>query len=356
MQTVKQMKAVQILEARRINYGAVDVPQYGPDEVLIKVHRVGVCATDLEIYQGIMVYFLNGQSSFPIIPGHEWAGEIVAKGIEVQDFEIGDRVVGETTISCGRCPFCLHGQYNLCPRRIENGVLAKDGACAEYMVYPAHALHKFDPALGYDEACLIEPSAVAYRGVQKLSITPRDRVAVLGAGPIGLLSAQIAKAFGARQVVMVDMRDNRLQKGLQLGCDGIIDLSREDLTKAASRLTDGEMFSAIIEATGNTAAVENVTSIAALGARVALLGLCGGKRAQMDVDHIVTHDLEIYGSLSSPGVWASVVHMLESGKLKTKDLITHRFPVRDLEKAFHLMENKDPSIIKIILEIGQENE
>lgn len=354
MQTIKPkktMKAIQIQGARQVTYADVNIPEYGSDEVLIKVHCVGVCATDLEIYQGEMVYFQTGDASYPIIPGHEWAGEVAGIGSEVEGFAIGDRVVGETTISCGRCEQCLKGTYNLCPNRVENGVMGKDGACAEFMVYPAHALHKFDSSISYDQACLIEPAAVAYRGVRKLNVSPDDTVAILGAGPIGLLSAQAAKAFGAQKAVLIDMRANRLEMGSQLGCDDTIDLSHQELVESASKITNGKMFSAIIEATGNTNAVENITNITAPGSRVVLLGLCGNKRARMDIDHIVTHDLEVYGSLASPGVWDSVVRLMESNKLHTKKLVTHRFTIQDIEKAFELMENKDPSLIKIVIDV-----
>lgn len=345
------MKALRVMSPRQVNVGQVERPQYGADEVLIKVHYVGVCATDLEIYQGEMVYYQTGQASYPIIPGHEWSGEVVATGSEVKGLAVGDRVVGETTISCGRCQQCMHGQYNLCPHRVENGVMGKDGACAEYMVYPAHALHKFSAGISYEEAALIEPAAVAYRGVDKLKVTPADTVAVLGAGPIGLLAAQIAQSFGAKKVVLIDMRKNRLEMGLSLGCDAVIDLSTEDLVERANEMTNGAMFDAIIEATGHTKAVENITQMTAPGSRVVLLGLCGGRKACLDVDHIVTHDVEMYGSLASPGVWADVIELMESGKLRTKDLITHRFALSEIESAFKIMEDKDPSIVKMILEL-----
>ncbi len=351
-QAVKTMKAVQFYGAREMKFEDVEIPSYGPDEVLVKVHCVGVCATDLEIFQGDMVYFLTGQAKFPIIPGHEWAGEIVEVGANVTGLAVGDRVVGETTLACGKCQTCLKGMYNLCPNRIENGVMNKNGACAEYMVYPAYALYKFDRSIPYEQACLIEPAAVSYRGVKRLEVTPEDTVAVIGAGPVGLLAVQAAKSYGARKVVLIDMRENRLQMGLKLGCDDIIDLSKQDLAAAASLLTDGEMFTRIIEATGSTNAVGDLTKITAPGCRIVLLGLCGGKQASIDVDHVVTNDIDLCGSLASPGVWDMVVHLLEDGKFDTAPLITHRFPVYEMEKAFELMEKKDPTIIKIILQVA----
>jgi len=343
MQALQTMQAAFIEGPRKVRVREVNIPELGAQEVLIRVHCVGVCATDLEIYEGSMIYFKTGQASFPIIPGHEWAGEVVQIGNKVNGFTIGDRVVGETTIACGRCDYCIKGRYNLCPERVENGVMGKDGACAEYMVYPAHALHKFDPSISFEEAALIETSAVAYRGVEKLKLTPNDHVLVIGAGPVGLLSVQMAKAFGAHKVTLLDLRENRLQMGKQLGADEMINLS---ILKDNEPI---ESFTAIVEATGNPAAVESVFSYAVPGARVCLMGLCGGKHAHINVDKLVTYDMEIHGSLGSPGVWDAVIKLYESGKVKARELITHRLSFYEIEKAFEIMEQRDPSVIKILL-------
>src|SRR5690625_4327923 len=187
------MKAVQFEAPNSLKVNEINVPTIKEDEVLIKVHRVGICATDLEIYSGDMVYFKTGMAKFPITPGHEWSGVIVATGDEVTDFDVGDRVVGETTVPCGTCKNCLQGTYNLCTDRVECGVLNKDGACAEYLVYPTHILHRFSDKVSYDAACLVEPAAVAYRAAQRLHIKPNDHVAIMGAGTIGLLAVQMAK-------------------------------------------------------------------------------------------------------------------------------------------------------------------
>jgi len=134
---MKSMKAGVIEGPRRLRLAEVPVPDVGPEDVLVKVRNVGICATDLEIYQGVMPYYLTGQASYPIIPGHEWSGEIVAVGSKVTGWKAGDRVVGEITISCGRCAYCLSGGYNMCAGRVEIGVMNQNGAAAAYMVYPA---------------------------------------------------------------------------------------------------------------------------------------------------------------------------------------------------------------------------
>lgn len=338
------MRALQIIGPRHIRCGELEVPVYKEDEVLVKVHCLGVCATDLEIYQGTMVYFQTNQSTFPVIPGHEWSGEIAALGSKVKGFAVGDRVVGETTISCGHCPYCQKGRYNLCPHRLENGVLGKDGAAAEYMIYPVHALHRFNASLSFEEACLVEPAAVAFRGVSKLSITPEDTVAVIGAGPIGLFAVQMAKAFGAKKVVLFDIRDRRLEMGLRLGADETMNLKNGKST---------DLFTVVVEATGNCAVVESLLDYVVPGGRIGLLGLCGSKRAAIDVDRFVTYDLEMHGSLGSPGVWSTVIDMLHSGKVDTASLISHRFELHELEEAFELMEKKEPDLLKIVLHVAR---
>jgi len=339
------MRAILITGERELEYKNVPTPSIKPNEVLVKVRNVGVCGTDLEIYHGVLGYIQSGLTTFPLIPGHEWSGEVLLKGDNVHNFEIGDRVVGETTLACGKCDYCRRGLYNLCPDRLENGILGKDGAAAEYMAFPVDSLYKFQ-SLSFEQACLIEPAAVAFRGMKRANVTPEDHVIVFGAGTIGLLSVQMAKAFGARKVTLVDYLQPKLDIGKELGADQIINLSQKIL---ANEIEDtGSVF---IEASGNPKAFESIISIADISARVCLLGVCGGRKASIDIDKIVLHELNVFGSLSSPGVWESVIKLIDTGKINLEKLITHKLPFTKLEQAFQLMENKDQSLIKAIIEI-----
>ena len=349
---MKSMKAVVIEGPRQLRTAEVPVPDIGPEDVLVKVRNVGICATDLEIYQGVMPYYLTGQASYPIIPGHEWSGEIVEVGSKVTNWKAGDRVVGEITIACGRCAYCLSGGYNMCTGRVEIGVMNQNGAAASYMVYPAHALYRIPPSVSFEAAALTEPAAIAYRGVEKLNIRPGDRVAVIGAGPIGLLAVQAAKAFGAHHVSLFDYRANRLQVGLELGADKAVNLSEADSLGAILPSSPQDRFTAIVEATGHPSAVESILTYAAPRARIVLIGLTGGRKAAINVDHLVTYDLEVHGSLGSPGVWESTLKLLETGKVRTEPLISHRFGLEQMEQAFSLIEQKDPSIVKIVLQVN----
>ena len=198
------MKALRIYGGGDARYEDVPDPVVGPGEVLLRVRAVAICGTDLEIYRGTMFCFTSGLAQYPIIPGHEWSGEVLAAG-EVRDLNPGDRVVGECTVPCGRCAFCRRGWYNQCTDRRETGILHLDGGLAEMMAYPAATLHRFGK-LSFEEASLCETTAVSLYAINLAEVTPADRVAVLGPGPIGLQALQAARAHGARQVVMIGGR------------------------------------------------------------------------------------------------------------------------------------------------------
>lgn len=342
--STNEMLAVMVDKERVIQVRSTEMPAFGPNEVLVRVRCIGVCGTDLHLYQGLQ----NHRVTFPIIPGHEWSGEVEAVGENVNEFAVGERVVGEVTIPCGKCANCRKGNYNICPKRVENGVFGRNGAAAEYIVVPSYALHPFSPNLSFEEACLIEPTAVAYRSIEKVRVTPADHVLVVGAGPIGLLTTAMAKAFGARSVTLVDLRQNRLDVGLKLGADHTINLSSDDYMAKAAEATDGALFNVIIEASGSTSAFESLFDVTAPGARICLVGIFE-RKAGIDANIIVRKDLEVYGSVSSPNVWKQAIHMVEQKKIPVREIITHEYELKDFEVPLLQMENRDPHIIKAIV-------
>ncbi|MCF8566836.1 zinc-binding dehydrogenase [Alicyclobacillus tolerans] len=157
------------------------------------------------------------------------------------------------------------------------------------------------------------------------------------------------------RVVVVDVLEGRLAKAKSLGADAVINASCEDVTKAAHKITNGRGFTAIIDATGNPHAIEGAVDIAAPAGRIGLVGLCGSKRVHLDVDTVVTKDVQLIGTVGSPGVWEPVIELCQSGRMNTRALITHRLPLQDLQKAFQLMENRDESTGKIVIDIVQES-
>ncbi len=342
------MKAFRIYGGRQARYEELPDPAYGPDEVLVRVRAVSVCGTDLEIYQGTMFYFTSGMARYPIIPGHEWSGEVLAVGSKVADFRPGDKVVGECTVACGACEFCRNGWYNQCPHRRETGILNLDGGFAEKMRYPAAFLHRF-AGLSFEEASMCETTAVSVYAVRLAETRPSDYVAVIGPGPIGLQALQAAKAYGAPKVVVIGGRAVRRELALQLGADAAIDPRQEDLVAATLRVTDGRKFDVIVECTGNPAVTQDLLKIVRPRGRIVLVGLFNSQRGELDLDALVVNNITLQGSLGSPNVWDETIHLMETGRIKAAPLISVRMPLAQVEDVFRLMEAKAPDLVKAVL-------
>jgi L-iditol 2-dehydrogenase len=332
-----------------LRIGNVSDPEPGPGEVLVRIGAVGICATDLEVYHGTLSYFTSGLARYPVIPGHEWAGEIVGLGEEVRGFAIGEHVTGECGMGCRACALCLGGRHQLCPDRTETGILNRDGAFAELLAFPAPFLHRVDPAIPLLEACLIEPSAVANHAMYRAGVTARDSVAVLGAGPIGLLTAQMARIYGASAVLLLDPRPQRLALANELGFMHTFDPGDPSAGPVVRALTGGGP-TVVIDATGNPAAMDLAVQLAAPGGRIGAVGVCGGRRPALDLDRLVTRELSLIGSLGSPNAWPSTVAMLGAGRLRTGPLISHVLPLSRLGEALALIESRVSDVIKIVIQ------
>lgn len=343
------MKAIQIHDAHDIVFGDVSQPEPGPGEVLVRVRSTGICGTDVEIVEGTMPYYTQGMAKYPIIPGHEWAGEVAGLGAGVSHFAIGDRVVGECSVGCGQCSTCLAGNYHQCPTRRETGILNLNGGFAQFMTFPAIFLHKVRDDLPFATACLVEPCAVAFNGVRRTEITPRDYVVIFGDGPIGLLTLQMARAFGANRVAVVGATDHRLAKAAELGADAVLDVRGEDVAESLQRLGGDQLPDAVIEATGNPAAAEQAVQVVRPGGRLTLLGIFGGRKASLDLDKLVIGDITLRGALGSPGVWPDVIRLIEAGRVDPAAIISHQMELADFSRGIEMVQDRADGVVKIVL-------
>lgn len=342
------MKAIRAYGVKDFRYEDVAIPFMNDDEVLIKVKAAGICGTDLEIYNGTMFYILQGLTKLPIIPGHEWAGEVVESGKNVKEFNIGDRVSGECTIGCRECEYCFRGFYNQCPNRRETGILNKDGGFAEYISFPKQFLHKCNE-LEFEEAAFIEPTGISLYCIKTVGVGADDFVAILGAGPIGLFAVQVAKAYGAKGVLITGTRPERLKIAKELGADCVVNIREENLKEIAKDFTRGKLFDVILEASGNPSITSDIESIIKPRGRVGIMGLFNGTKGSFTLDKLVVENITIYGTLGSPNVWEEAIMLLETKKVKAKPLITHIFRLEEYKKGLELMEKKDKSLIKACL-------
>jgi 2-desacetyl-2-hydroxyethyl bacteriochlorophyllide A dehydrogenase len=285
-------RAVVIRGVKKAALEMIAIPEVKPGDVLIRVAYEAVCATDLEIYRGTLGYYQNGMASYPIVPGHEFSGKVVAFGPNVNQFAIGDPVVVECIQSCGACKECLRENFIGCPQRAELGVIGLDGGYAEYVRVPGKFVHCLPPDTDMIAACLCEPLAVAIKGIKRLRRTWRQKqrketqaCAVVGAGPLGHLCARVLSLWG-HTVTVFDRNAGRL---------AYFDGSPIAVAQDWARL--GE-FDHVIEATGDPDALDSILHRSPAGATILLLGLPYAHR-NFTFESIVAYDKIIVGSVGS---------------------------------------------------------
>jgi L-iditol 2-dehydrogenase len=333
------VKAVVIRGPRQAEVSSVSEGPLAAGDVRVKVLATGCCGTDVELFEGSMPYLTAGLAKYPVIPGHEWVGEVCEVGAEVHGFASGDRVVGECSCGCMRCACCLAGHYHRCPFRTETGILNRPGAFAEYIHFPAAFLHRISKHVPLPTACLIEPAAVAFNGARRARISPRDDVAIFGDGPIGLLLLMMAKTFGARTVALVGASQRRLAKGAELGTDLIVDVTKEDVFQALDR--HGLSPSVILEATGHPASVAAAVRVIAPGGRLVLQGIFAGQKLDgLDLDRIVISEVTVQGALGSPGVWPDVIRLIESGRVNPGTLVSDALSLDQYSQAIERVSSR----------------
>jgi L-iditol 2-dehydrogenase len=286
----------------------VEYPQLGPDDVLVRSHAVGICHSDFELYEGRYIIPV----SYPIIPGHEWCGEVVEAGAGVSGLKPGDRVVGECVVGPGGRD---HFGFSI------------SGADAEYFKARGEWLHKLPEELSFTQGAMVEPFSVAYNAtVCAEGIDPSDVVAVLGGGPIGLLCAMAAAANNAT-VALVEPQAARREKALELGATHALDPTADDFAEAVAETTDGRGFDVVIEAAGSPAAMAQALEVAGHGARVVYVGINIGAQVPVQLGLIQSKALRMRGLIGSVGLWPRTIRFLASGVIDPTAIVTATFPL-----------------------------
>ena len=343
------MKAVRIIGYEQAVYTDVPMPAPAADELLVRVRRVGVCHSDVEVYRQELGIYRSGGASLPITVGHEWAGEVVQAGAAVRGFEVGERVTGECGMGCGHCALCREGLNNICPDRVEMGVFNRDGAYAEYLTVPAaRAHHLFD--LSFQQGALVEPCTVGLWIARRAGIGPGDRVAVVGSGTVGLMAVQTARYFGADQVVAVGRSPFKLELAKKLGADAVINLREQPLPEAARSVTGGQGFNVVIEATGVAEGATLSLRLAVPRGRVIITGVFEKELQAVDLNTIMPKELTVIGSLGGPTVFDEAVDLIRKGKLQVLPINTHYLPLSAGPQALAMVAQGQPDLVKVHLD------
>jgi len=324
----------------------------GDDQVLMQIKAVGICGSDLHYYQqgrvGIRVV------REPLILGHEAAGEVIEVGEQVTQFQPGDRVVIEPGRTCGKCEFCKSGRYNLCPEVVFLGTPPVHGAFREYLTWPADFLFKLPDQMSYEEGAMMEPLAVGIHAVRLSSITLGDSVAVLGAGPIGLVSLQAAVAAGATLTIATDPIPSRLQMAQQLGATHTLDASN-DVVGAVMELTEGRGVDVVIECVGLAATICQAISMVRRGGHIQAVGMAQDIIDQFPLFDIVNGEISISGSFRYANHYPSAIVAVRDGKIDVESLITHRFSLAETPEAMAWVAENQEQVIKAIIQPAQSS-
>lgn len=335
------MKAVVFYEANCLVVEERSVPQIGENDVLIKVHACGICGTDVHILHGEHIV------KFPVIPGHEFSGEVVEIGSKVTNICIGDKVAIDPNIVDKTCYFCRRGEINLCEKLTAVGVNF-DGGFAEFCRVPAEQAYRVPDGISLDEAAMAEPLACCIHGIDRANIALGDNVVVLGAGSIGLILIQLARIAGARLIITSEPDERKRHLAANFGADVQLDPLEQDVAAEVAELT-GVGADVVIESAGRLETAELAVKLARRGGTVLQFGMVSPDRlAKISPYDVYDKELTIRGSFVNPFTQARAIELLASKQIDVMPLITHRFTLDDSAEAFQTAQGKEAAKILII--------
>lgn len=318
------MKALQFMSPNVMSVNEIAIPKIADDEVLLASRSVGICHSDIELLEGRYIIPFN----YPIIPGHEWSAEVMEVGSKVSKLKAGDRVVGE----------CVIGQ--------EHFGFSISGAMAEFFIAKADWLHKLPENVSWTQGALVEPFSCGYYAtVRAENMDASDTVAVFGAGPIGLGVIAAAAAKGAR-VIAIEPSADRAKIAQSLGAEIVIDPIRQNTKDAVMDATKGVGATVVIEASGRPEAMAQTLEVAAFHARVVIIGISVGGKAETEMGLIQSKELQVRGIIGSPGVWPETIRFLSRTNLDLSKLVTSSFDISEADKAYQKVLT-DKSQVKV---------
>lgn len=320
------------------------IPEYGPNDLLIKIRKTAICGTDIHIYK--WDDWAQKTIPVPMTVGHEYSGVVAAMGSEVRGFAIGDRVSGEGHITCGHCRNCRAGRVHLCRNTTGVGV-NRPGAFGEYLVIPAYNAFKLPDAISDDIAAIMDPLGNAVHTALSFDLVGED-VLITGAGPIGCMAVAIAKHVGARNVVITDVNEFRLDLARKMGATRAVNAAKEKLADVMSELGMTEGFDVGLEMSGNGAAFRDMLTAMNHGGKIALLGIPAPDTV-IDWNQVIFKGLVVKGIYGREmfETWYKMAAMLQSG-LDVSPIITHHYTVDDFQQGFEIMASGQSG--KVILD------
>lgn len=336
------MKAAMLYGIRDLRIEDVQAPEIGAGEVLVKVGAATTCGTDLKIFQR---GYVEKIIKLPTVFGHEWAGDVVEVASGLEWPQKGMRVRAGNSAPCLHCTMCQKGKYNLC----ENMIWLW-GAYAEYIRVPARMvrvnMQEIPQHVSFEEAAIAEPLACVLHGAEEAGLKLGDSVAIIGAGPVGLLHLLTAKKMGAQRVIMIDLVDERLEFARKLGADETINSSRQDALREVQQLTHGYGADVVIEAIGSPVTWEQAFKLASQGGTVLEFGGCPPRtEAKFDAEKLHYGELKVLGTFhATPFHFRRALDLISSGAINVKPLVTRRMKLDEIAEAFEILSTSKSEV------------
>lgn len=345
---MSEMMLQQVMtQPKSIEYQKVAIPKVREGEVCIKIMRMAICGSDIHVYHGQHPYV-----TYPLTQGHEISGEIVAIGQGVEGLLVGQKVTIEPQVYCGECHPCTHGKYNLCEKLKVIG-FQTIGAASQFFILDAKKVDILPDSITYDEGAMIEPLSVAVHACKKIGNIKDKKIIVLGAGPIGNLVAQTAKALGAHTVMITDISDYRLNLAKTCGIDVILNTQKQDFAQEILHIFGQDKADFIFDCAGNNITINQAIQNARKGSTIILVAVFAGL-ATVDLAKLNDSELELNTSMMYRHEdFKTAIELVAQNKIMLKPLITKNFAFTDFKLAYEHIDNNREHIMKVFININE---
>lgn len=330
-----------------IEFKEVPVPEPGEGQVLIKIMKIGICGSDIHVYHGEHPF-----TKYPVTQGHEVSGQITALGQGVEGLSVGQKVTIQPQVVCGECYPCRHGKYNLCEELKVMG-FQTTGVASHYFAVDAAKVTPLPDDLTYDEGAMIEPLAVAVHAIRQAGDVSGKKIAVLGAGSIGILVAQVAKGMGADAVMVTDISDVRLAKARECGVDFCENTKNVNFGQALLSNFGPDKADIIYDCAGNNVTMGQAVQYARKGSTIILVAVFAGM-AQIDLAVLNDHELDLNTTMMYRNEdYVDAIRLVNEGRVQLKPLISSHFAFRDYKKAYEYIDANRENTMKVIINVQE---
>ena len=337
-------------EPGKIIFREVNVPTPGPDQVLVKIKKIGVCGSDIHVYHGTHPY-----TSYPVTQGHEVSGQIVKTGEYVKDLKEGQKVTIEPQVFCGCCYPCLHGKYNLCEKLKVMG-FQTTGTASEYFAVDSSKVTPIPEEMTYSEGAMLEPLAVTVHAAKRFPDVKEAKAVVFGCGPIGILLIQSLKAFGAAEILATDISDTRLELAKSLGADYTVNTMKNDYTEALLAAFGPDKADVAYDCAGSDITIDQAIQNARKGSTIILVAVFG-KTAHVDLAKLNDSELDLNTSMMYRHEdYVDAIRFVKEGKIQLKPLQSAHFAFEDYLKAYEYIDNNREKTMKVLIDVDPSEE